>query len=75
MIAQQRDKLAAIELPDTIDAATRASAQRAVANAFVSGFRWIMVISALMCFASALAALLWIDGARPRRPVTESRKA
>jgi EmrB/QacA subfamily drug resistance transporter len=75
MIGQQRDKLAAIELPVAIDAATRASAQRAVADAFVSGFRWIMVISALMCFASALAALLWIDGARPRRPVTESRKA
>ena len=69
-IDQQRDKLAAIELPATIDAETRAAAQGAIKNGFVAGYRWIMLISALLCFASAAAAWLTIGGG-----VTGSRKA
>jgi EmrB/QacA subfamily drug resistance transporter len=65
-IETQRERLAAIELPAGIDAATRDTARRAIADAFVAGYRWIMIVSALMCFASALAAWLTIDGARPR---------
>jgi hypothetical protein len=61
----QREKLAAIELPGGIEPALRDSARQAISAAFVSGFRWIMVISALLCFASAVAAWLTIDGARP----------
>lgn len=67
-IEAQRDKLAAIELPAHIDAAARTAADGAVANAFVAGFRWIMAISALCCFASALAAWRMIDGRKPPRP-------
>jgi EmrB/QacA subfamily drug resistance transporter len=74
-IETQREKLAAIELPAGIEASVRETAQRAIADAFVAGYRWIMIISALMCFASAIAAWLTIDGARPRPPVTGSRKA
>ena len=62
-INQQRDNLAAIELPATTGAEARAAAERAVGAAFVAGFRWIMVVSALLCFASAAVAWLLI-GAR-----------
>ena len=64
-VQTQREKLAAIELPGGIEPAARDSARQAISAAFVSGFRWIMVISALLCFASAVAAWLTIDGARP----------
>lgn len=60
-IESQRDRLAAIELPPQIDAASRLVANEAIANAFVSGFRWIMVISAFCCLLSAVAAWLMIE--------------
>jgi EmrB/QacA subfamily drug resistance transporter len=66
-VDSQRDRLAAIELPSQIDAASRLAASDAVANAFVLGFRWIMAISALGCVASALAAGLMIDGRKAPR--------
>lgn len=68
----QRERLAAIELPAETDASDRNAAQQAISHAFVAGFRWIMALSALMCFASVVAAWLTIDGAR-RQAATESR--
>jgi EmrB/QacA subfamily drug resistance transporter len=65
-IGSQRERLAAIELPAQMDAKSRETAQEAIAHAFVSGYRWIMVISALLGFASAVIAWLTIDG-RGRR--------
>jgi len=61
-IDQQRGKLAAIELPPGINTEARAAAQGAIKNGFVAGYRWIMLISALLCFASAAAAWLTIGG-------------
>ena len=63
VIRTQQEKLAAIELP-AADAATIEMARRAISEAFVSGFRWIMAISALMCFASAAVASMMIGSAR-----------
>jgi hypothetical protein len=36
----------------------RSKLQAAVARSFVAGFRWVMVLSALMAFASA--AIAWV---------------
>ena len=54
---EQRDKLAAIELPQGPGGAR---AREAVQQAFVAGYRWIMVASALLALASAGVAALWI---------------
>lgn len=54
---EQRDKLAAIELPQGAGAG---QAREAVQQAFVAGYRWIMVASALLALASAAVAALWI---------------
>jgi len=54
----QRNKLAAIEIPAGIDARNREAAEHAIAQAFVTGFRWIMLVSAV--FALAGAASAWI---------------
>jgi EmrB/QacA subfamily drug resistance transporter len=66
-VQAQRSRLAAVELPSGIDPANAAAVQRAVADAFISGFRWVMGISAALAVASAVAAALLIS---PRsRPV------
>ena len=62
-VLQQRDRLAAIELPAGGGAAAQA-ARHVVQEAFVAGYRWIMVASAVLALASAAVAALWIrDGA------------
>jgi EmrB/QacA subfamily drug resistance transporter len=66
-IASQRDRLAAIEFPAQIDARSRATAQDAIAHAFVSGYRWIMLISALLGIASGVVAAVTIDPGRESR--------
>jgi len=53
----QRDKLAAIDVPRGA-----ATARDAVHDAFVAGYRTIMVASAALSLASALVAAIWIGG-------------
>jgi EmrB/QacA subfamily drug resistance transporter len=62
-VEQQRNKLAAIELPASMDAHATALAKHDIAEAFVTGFRWIMLISAALALASAASAWLLIRGA------------
>jgi len=62
-IQAQRNKVAAIELPAEVDAAARAAAERAIGQAFVTGFRWVMLASALLALASAISAWLMVKGA------------
>lgn len=52
----QRDRLAAIELPASLPAPARAAARRAIDDAFVAGFRRVMLGAALLAVASALSA-------------------
>lgn len=67
-IEQQRSKLAAIEIPNEADPRDAASARDAIAAAFVEGFRWIMLGSALLALASAVTAwaLVADTGREPR---------
>ena len=59
----QREKLAAIELPDSLPASQRGAARRAIDRSFVSGLRWVMVISALLAAAGAACAWMLIPAA------------
>jgi EmrB/QacA subfamily drug resistance transporter len=64
----RREKLAAISLPPTVPAEQRKLVQELVADSFVSGFRWVMAVSALLAAASALGAWLMIRApARDRK--------
>jgi len=69
-IVEQRDQLAAIELPTGVDAVGQAIARDAINGAFVNGFRWVMVVAALLCFASAAVASLTIVDDRPAPAVS-----
>jgi EmrB/QacA subfamily drug resistance transporter len=65
-VEQQRNKLAAIEVPASIDARDTTLARHAIAEAFVTGFRWIMLISAVLALASAASAWILIGSASHR---------
>lgn len=70
----ERDKLAAAALPPGVDAATAAALKRAVAESFVAGFRWVMLLSAGLAVLSALSAWLMIGGgAAPAEATPASR--
>ena len=64
-IEGQRSKLAGAEMPPGIDAASAAALKRAVAESFVAGFRWVMLICAGLALLSALSAWVMI-GRGPR---------
>ena len=64
-VIAQRARLAAIELPAGASAAQQAAVKNAVALAYVSGFRRVMWLSALLALASALSAACLIGGAKP----------
>jgi len=59
-VRAQSTKLAAIAIPENQDAATQQSIRRAIDHSFVSGFRAVMLIGALLAIASALTALVLI---------------
>jgi len=61
LVHSQRSKLAAVELPAGLDTVTAAAVHRAVSEAFISGFRWVMGISAALALASSLAAMVLIS--------------
>jgi hypothetical protein len=60
-VRAQRGKLAAIELPKNADPSADAAVGHAIAESFVSGFRAVMIISALLALAAAASAGLLIQ--------------
>src|SRR5437763_1936137 len=60
VLNDQRMKLAAAELPATIDERTRAIVKQAIDECFVTGFRRVMICGAALAFASSLMAWLII---------------
>jgi EmrB/QacA subfamily drug resistance transporter len=63
-VQSQSTRLAAIDIPQNLNAETRQMIRRAIDESFVSGFRWVMVIGAALAAASALTALFWIGNTR-----------
>jgi MFS family permease len=58
----QRMKLAAAEVPASIDEAAKRAIKEAIDECFVSGFRVVMIFGAALAFASSLVAGLTIRG-------------
>jgi EmrB/QacA subfamily drug resistance transporter len=63
-VEAQRDRLGAIEIPQGLDDKASAAVKQAVGEAFVSGFRAVMLACALLAVLSALGAWLLIEGKR-----------
>jgi hypothetical protein len=64
-VRTQSTKLAAIEIPQDQDSAMQQAIRRAIDESFVSGFRTVMLIGALLAAGSALTAMIFIGG--PKR--------
>jgi MFS family permease len=62
VVEKQRDKLAGIELPSDLELQTRNALQQVIGKSFVQGFRVVMILGAVLSFASAGLALVWISG-------------
>jgi hypothetical protein len=58
--------LGAAEAPEGVDAETAAHIERAVEEAFVAGFRTVMLVCVGLALASALAAALLVGDRRAR---------
>jgi EmrB/QacA subfamily drug resistance transporter len=58
----QSIKLAAIDIPESVNHVTQQLIRRAVDESFVSGFRWVTAIAAALAAASAVTTLFWIGG-------------
>lgn len=58
----QRDRLAAAEPPPDLESSTASAIVHAIDEAFVSGFRVVMLLGAGLALASALISALTIDG-------------
>ena len=67
-VYEQRVKLAGVELPPSVDPATREQLKGAVADSFVYGFRVTMYTSAALALASAASAWLFIRKSRVAKP-------
>ena len=65
-VERQKNRLAAIDLPPSLDVRDAAVARKAVQQAFVAGFRWVMLISAALSLAGAVVAWLTIAPAPSR---------
>jgi hypothetical protein len=66
-VQSQSTRLAAIDIPQNLNAETRQAIRRAIDESFVSGFRWVMVIGAALAAGSAVTALLSIGATRRMR--------
>jgi len=61
-IDAQRENLAAAQIPPGIDSETQVALDRAINQAYVSGFRRVMLVAAALALASALSAWSMIEG-------------
>jgi EmrB/QacA subfamily drug resistance transporter len=68
----ERSKLAGAALPPGVDAATAAAVKRAVAESFVAGFRWVMLLSAGLAVLSAVSAWWMIRSGPAEAPRQEA---
>ena len=66
-IRAQASKLAAIEIAPGVDARQREAASQAIGASFVSGFRLVMALGAVLAVLSALSAWLTLEGRSKKR--------
>ena len=67
-------KLAAIEIPSSLDNRLRAKTKLAIDESFVAGFRNVVLICATLALTSGLVAALTISQKKARAPVREEKQ-
>jgi EmrB/QacA subfamily drug resistance transporter len=62
----EKIQLGAAQAPEGLDAAQSTNVDRAVDEAFVSGYRVVMLVAVAMALASAVSAALLLEGKKPK---------
>ena len=62
----EKVKLGAAQAPEGLDAATGVTVEQAIDEAFVSGYRVVMLVAAAAALASAISAAVLIEGKKPQ---------
>ena len=70
-VLEQRNRLTQIEPPKGLNPDQRQELKRTIDESFLSGFRWVMVISSGLALLSALSAWIMIDGKSKMRQPTQ----
>ena len=65
-LEEEKVKLGAAEAPEDLDTATGVTVERAIDEAFVSGYRVVMLVAAAAALASAISAAALIEGKKPQ---------
>jgi EmrB/QacA subfamily drug resistance transporter len=66
----QQIKLAAIQVPATVDKATEQTVRQSINESFVAGFRLVMLVASILALASAATAWLVIRDQRDGQPAS-----
>jgi hypothetical protein len=67
MVTAQRAKLAAIDLPADATPQEQDTLKSAIDQSYVSGFRWVMLLSALLTLGSAASAWFMIGASSQQK--------
>jgi MFS family permease len=65
-VLEQRNRLTQIEPPEELNSNQQQVLKRSIDESFLSGFRWVMFISAGLALLSALSAWSMIEGKPPK---------
>jgi hypothetical protein len=71
-LEEDKVKLGAAEAPEGLDAALGATVEQSIDEAFVSGYRVVMLVAAATALASAISAALLIEGNKSRQYTGEA---
>jgi EmrB/QacA subfamily drug resistance transporter len=71
-LQEEKVKLGATEAPEDLDAAQSAQVEQAIDEAFVSGYRVVMLVATATALVSAISAALLIEGKRPKMETGEA---
>ena len=66
-VEEEKIQLGAMETPEGLDAEQAATVERAADEAFVSGYRTVMIVAAALALASALSAAFLIESKKRAR--------
>ena len=61
------------EVPENLDPTLNTQVERAIEEAFVSGYRVVMLVATAMALVSAISATLLIKGKKPRGDAEEAQ--
>jgi EmrB/QacA subfamily drug resistance transporter len=65
-LEEEKVELGAAKAPEGLDAALKEPVERAIDEAFVSGYRAVMLVAAALALASAISAALLLEGKKPK---------